>query len=102
MTSYLGYRDGSGLTNEQGFREELHVLFTPGVSIVHSPTSLAVTQRAAGSNMSVDVAVGDAHLMLPSGLYSYWGWTDAVSNVSITAANASNPRIDVVVAYVDL
>ena len=102
MSSYIGYRDGAGFTNEQGLKQELNKLFTKGVSSVHSSTSLAVSQRGAGANMSVDVAIGDAHLVLPSGLYSYWGWTDAVTNITITAANPANPRIDVVVAYVDL
>src|SRR3954452_23584235 len=102
MGAYLGYRDGSGSTNEQGLHQDLNKLFTKGVSSVHSATSGQVTQRGAGANMSVDVAIGDFHLPRPAGDYSYWGWTDAASNVVITAANAANPRIDVVVAYVDL
>jgi hypothetical protein len=101
MGSFVGYRD-NGKTNEQGLKEELNRLFTKGVPMVDTPTSLAVSQRAAGANMSVDVAIGDAHLVIPSGLYSYWAWTDAVTNVTVTAANVSNPRIDVLVAYVDL
>jgi len=101
MSSYVGYRD-AGKTNEQGLKEELNRLYTKGVAVVDTPTALAVSQRGAGANMSIDVAIGDAHLVIPSGLYSYWGWTDAVANCTVTAANVSNPRIDVVVAYVDL
>lgn len=101
MGSYIGPRDGS-VTDEQGWQQQAYRLFTSGVSTIHSSTSLAVTQRGAGANMSVDVAAGDAHLILPSGLYSYWGWTDATTNATVTASNPSNPRIDTIVAYVDL
>lgn len=102
MGTYLGYRDGTGTTNEQGFKQELNKLFTKGVAYVHSATSLQVSQRGSGANMSVDVAIGDAHLVRPDGAYSYWGWTDTATNVVVSAADTANPRVDVVVAYVDL
>lgn len=51
--------------------------------------------------MSVDIAAGDAHLELPSTAYSFWSWTDAVTNLAFTTANVTNPRYDTVVAWVD-
>lgn len=63
--------------------------------------ALKVSQRAAGANVSVDIAAGDAHLELPSTSYSFWCWTDAVTNLAFTAASTTNPRYDTVVAWVD-
>lgn len=63
---------------------------------------LKVTQRGAGANMSVDVAAGYAFVsgtsILAQGVYSFAN--DAVTNVSITTANGSNPRIDLIVAQI--
>ncbi|WP_139319474.1 hypothetical protein [Gordonia sp. CNJ-863] len=63
--------------------------------------SLKIAQRAAGANISVDVAAGDALLELPSKHYSFWAWTDTVTNVPMNAASFTNPRYDSVVAWVD-
>ena len=49
----------------------------------------------------MDIAAGDAHLELPSKIHSFWGWTDAVTNLAFTTANVTNPRYDTVVAWVD-
>jgi hypothetical protein len=65
--------------------------------------SMAVSQRAAGANMSVDVAPGRALLV---GNYatnegSYYLFSDAVENVVIsTAPGAGLARIDLIVAQV--
>ncbi|MFD4554403.1 hypothetical protein ACFWP5_08745 [Streptomyces sp. NPDC058469] len=64
-----------------------------------------VTQRAAGANMSVDVNVSSGMagiLMATSTKIPYFGYMDAAKNISVTASDPSNPRIDTVVAYVDL
>lgn len=90
-----------GLVNAEGEQKYLNRLFTPGVAMGITTTSLAIGQRGAGANMSVDIAVGDALLQLPTTAYGLWGWTDAVTNLTITAANASLGRVDVVVAWVD-
>jgi hypothetical protein len=58
-----------------------------------------VTQRGAGANMSVDVQVGDYHIRHTDRAFS--AWNDSVENVSISSADPSNPRRDIVVAYVD-
>lgn len=63
---------------------------------------LAVTQRAAGTNMSVDVAAGTASVDgdSPSGSRQYVVRSDAVTNVTVEAAPGSNSRIDLIVAQI--
>lgn len=102
MTNFISYRDG-GKSAESGVYNPYGSVFTPGVADIGVTTSWQVTQRGAGANMSVDVAVGSGNIYT-SGLvaYPYWGFSDAVNNVTVSASNPSNPRKDIVVAYVDL
>lgn len=65
-------------------------------SCVANATSLAVS---AGSGMSVRIAVGDAIISTPSSGKRIQ--SDAIETVTISAANATYPRIDSVVAYID-
>lgn len=65
-------------------------------SCVANATSLAVS---AGSGMSVRIAVGDAIISTPSSGKRIQ--SDAIETVTITAANATYPRVDSVVAYID-
>jgi hypothetical protein len=51
--------------------------------------------------MSVDVAVGDALVRRSDGSYAHPVFNDAVYNQTITAADGSNPRRDLIVIYVD-
>lgn len=92
---------GGGKVDAEGFLKGLLLNFKPGVT-----RALNVTQRGAGANMSVDVnldAAGYAgSLLVTSANIPYIGWIDAITNVTVTTADPSNPRIDVVVAYVDL
>jgi hypothetical protein len=76
-------------------------MITAGIATPFAPSSLQVVQRGAGANMSVDVSTGDCHIVLPSTTKSYWCWTDAATNVAVTAADATNGRIDTVVAWLD-
>lgn len=99
MSNYVSYRDG-GKTGEEGLFKWLGRLFSSGVPTTFSTTSLKVTQRAAGANLSVDVAIGDASIAKTD--YNFWVWSDAINNKTVTAADVSNPRRDIVVAYVDL
>lgn len=57
---------------------------------------LKVAQRAAGANMSVDVAAGSAWVQLDTGANNglVHVLSDAVANVAVTASDATNPRID--------
>lgn len=64
---------------------------------------LAVGQRGAGANMSVDVSLGAALVGANSGATGYsatagswFGFNDATLNIPITAADATNARIDLV------
>lgn len=63
----------------------------------------AVSQRAAGANMSVDVAAGEAWVKGDStARQGYYHLTnDALANVSVPAANGTNPRVDLLVARVN-
>src|SRR6266508_388403 len=85
-------------------------LFSAGV---RDSAALAVSQRAAGANMSVDVAAGEAVVAVSNGGKRLVR-TTAVSNsgtpgapnttdnwtVTFLASDATNPRIDRVVAQV--
>jgi hypothetical protein len=57
---------------------------------------LKVSQRGAGANMSVDVAVGDAWVQYDTGTRNGLShvWSDAIANVAFNASDATNPRID--------
>jgi hypothetical protein len=68
-------------------------------------SDLKVTQRGAGANMSIDVAAGSCFIQddhgAGGGMYGYT--LSATQNVAVTAADATNPRVDrVVVAINDL
>src|SRR5688572_19961982 len=62
----------------------------------------AVTQRAAGANMSVDVAAGECFVqgdtVVRQGIYHLVN--DAVINATISANAPGNPRIDQIIARV--
>ncbi len=64
-------------------------------------SGLNVTQKAAGADNSVDISAGGG-LAITSDLKAYFGWSDAVINKAVTAADPSNPRKSIVVAYIDL
>ncbi|MFI2837533.1 hypothetical protein [Mycolicibacterium sp. PDY-3] len=100
MTTYSKGLENSK-TNIEGFMKDMRALFTGGVASNFSATSLQVVQRGAGANMSVDVSIGDAHLVRPTSDYSFYVWQDAATNVAITTAPATNSRIDAIVAWVD-
>lgn len=60
---------------------------------------LAVSQRGAGANMSVDVARGGGYVLGDDATDQgyYFGYNDATTNLVISAADPSNPRIDLVI-----
>lgn len=51
--------------------------------------------------MSVDVPVGGAMITTSAGV-AYYVWNSATDNVSVSTSNPSNPRKDILVAYVNL
>lgn len=82
-------------------RQMIDALFSAAGILV--TTDLAVSQRAAGANMSVDVAAGNCVVVGTdvTGQGKYLCKNTAVVNVSIAAAPSSgNSRIDLIVATV--
>lgn len=88
-------RDG-GRTSESGHLRPLLKAFKAQVL-----TGLQVSQRGAGANMSVDIAIGDAIIPRSDGTYGHPAWNDATYNQVISAADVSNPRRDIIVMYID-
>lgn len=95
MSLATSNRDG-GRTNEAGHLRG----FTKGF-IGQVLNGLSVSQRGAGANMSVDVAIGDAIIKRSDNTYSHPAWNDAVYNQVVAAADGSNPRRDIIVMYID-
>lgn len=88
-------RDG-GKTSESGHLRSLYKSFAGEVL-----SGLAVGQRGAGANMSVDIAIGDAIIPRSDSTYGHPSFNDAVLNQVLTPADGSNPRRDIVVMYIN-
>lgn len=88
-------RDG-GKTSESGHLRSVSKTVSGDVL-----NGLNLSQRAAGANMSVDIAAGDAFVRRSDGSYAHPVFNDAVYNLVISAADGANPRRDIVVIYVD-
>jgi hypothetical protein len=60
---------------------------------------LKVVQRGAGANQSVDVGTGFAWVQIDTGTRNGMGHVtnDATANVTVTASNATNPRVDQII-----
>lgn len=95
MTVYLSNRDGDGKTNEEG-HYKFQTFFYDGN--VATPDDLQVTQNTP---LGLSVLVADGMYKIDTATYSYTGWLDASEVVTISSPNPSNPRIDVIVIYVD-
>jgi hypothetical protein len=67
-------------------------ILSQGSALTGALTGCAVTQRGAGANMSVDVAAGTVSILGVTAIVVAGG------NVVITAADATNPRIDLIVS----
>ena len=77
--------------------------YTTGEGVTSS-TGLAVSQRGAGANMSVDVAPGQAFVFGDEDTDAQPGYLcvlTSTDNNTITAADATNERLDLVVLEVD-
>lgn len=95
MAQGTSNRDG-GKTSESGHLRAFAKAFVGDVF-----QGLNVSQRAAGANMSVDVAIGDTLLRRSDGTYAHPSFNDAVKNLVIGTADPSNPRRDLIVMYLD-
>lgn len=93
MAEYLSNRDG-GKTDEHGLLRAISTIVSGDVT-----NGLAVRQSGTPA-MSVIVKVGDIAIDSGTG-FRYCGWVDADKTLTITTANATNPRKDLVVAYID-
>lgn len=94
-----------GKIDEEGYARPIYANFKEGVAGGLSTDALKVVQRGAGANMSVDTTVGSVFIGTPesSTTHGYWGWVHtAASNTAVDASDPSNPRKDIVVAYIDL
>jgi hypothetical protein len=102
----------SGASTVPGWRPEdfhrfLTNFLTEGVAR-GVDNALAVSERGAGANMSVDVATGIAlievttTLLSPNYTFKTWLKNDAVVNVAVPAADLTNPRKDRIVAVFDM
>lgn len=94
MGNYVSNRDGAGTTDEKGHYKFLSSIFSGNVV-----DGLTISQHTP-ANMSVVIAPGD--LAIQTQGYSYFGWADSNVFVQISPANTSYPRIDLIVAYIDM
>ena len=95
MTLYVSNRDGNGKTDEIG-HYRLPSNITSGAVLF---PGLTVTQNSP-LGLSVIVNTGDFRIDTGSG-YAYHGWNGSAVVVSLSTADAANPRIDTIVVYVD-
>lgn len=78
------------------------IIYTQGGEGIVESGDFAVSQRAAGANMSVDVAAGEAYVKGDTNADegSYYCRETSTLNATFTASDATNPRIDRVVLEV--
>lgn len=103
MANKLGYRDG-GKTSEEGInRITSRLLVNAGVL---TEDALEVTEAGSPDNTVVvavgDIAIGDNSPSATAPAYYYHGWVDSAHAETVSANASGNPRIDVIVAFVDL
>jgi hypothetical protein len=86
----------------EGLRRMIHSLMSNGEGVIY-PTNLAVTERAAGANMSVDVAGGRAFVLGDEATYqgTYHIENRGVVNLTLSASDATHTRLDLIVAQVE-
>lgn len=94
MAKLLAFRDG-GKTDEKGISRHLSQLLAGNTF-----SGLQVTQQSPLA-LGVTVSAGDAMVDSGNG-YPYMPWSDATTNVTLSTADGTNPRYDLIVAYIDL
>lgn len=97
MTLYLSNRDGDGKTDEVGH-------FKPVSFMLDGITDTMTVSQT--SPISRGIIVNAGHFMVDTtkngDSYTYFGWKRGVSStIMVGVADAANPRIDVVVVYID-
>ena len=95
------YAVGGGKVDQEGFLKYLLHVYSAGTSL-----GMYVTQNGSGDmsvNVNLDTSLSMAGALIPtSANVPYYGYMDAIKNVTVTTADPSNPRKDIVVAYIDL
>lgn len=97
MAEFVNIRDG-GKTNEEGANR----LFSKAHNqeAVLGDTDWQVTENSPTPDASIDLALGDGIIQKDD--YIFHGWATAKVDITIPANASGNPRIDAVVAYIDL
>lgn len=103
MSTKVAFRTGDGLTTEEGASRGIGKLVLNGG--VLGDSDLLATQNGTPDN-KVLVPVGDVLIgnnqpssTLPD--FFYHGWVTVAEQVTITANASGNPRIDMIVGYID-
>lgn len=97
MGAYVAIRNG-GKTDENGALRFLRRASSNGQGNLQQ-ADVQVTQHSS-ANKTVDVQVGD--LVIAYQDYIFYTWIDAINTITIADNTSGNPRIDCLVAYVDL
>lgn len=92
MATYVSNRN-DGETDEQG-----HYRFQTQVITGNVLTGFAVKQN---SPLAMNVLVPSGDIRIPYNDYAYTGWNDANATVTIATADTTNPRLDMIIAFVD-
>jgi len=96
MAIYLSNRDGNGRTSEEGhYRLQTRIL----KGVVLKTNDLKVTQTSP-LTLGVKVGTGDYRIDTPEG-YAYTGWLTSEETLTLITADSANPRISLVIIYVD-
>ncbi len=98
MSTFVRFRDAN-FTNEEGAGKILAKIVGQAV-VVGAETSCRVEEKGGGADDTVDVQVGEVIIIDDDG-YAIGAWSDAIENLPVTSNSSGNPRIDVVVAYID-
>lgn len=98
MSTFVGFRDAN-FTNEEGAGKILAKIVGQSV-VVGAETSHRVEEKGGGADDTVDVQVGQVIIIDDDG-FALRAWSDAIENLPVTSNSSGNPRIDVVVAYID-
>lgn len=102
-TTKTGYRDG-GKTSQEGIHRITRGLYTREGVILSG--DLAVTATGSpDTNVNIaagDIVIGDNSPFTTNPSFFYHSWVTATGTVAIPANASGNPRIDAIVAYIDL
>jgi len=98
MGKYVTARSGADALTEAQFLKLVHDIIEQS-GVLDPDNSWLVTEHNP-QNRSVDVSAGTGFFKKTG--VTYHGYSDAAENVAITANSSGNPRIDSIVAYVDL